>query len=254
MRAASRRAAPPRKPPGRAGERSAKVLAPCCERPEPPRLVTARMPEPAGPEYLPEFHGASSSSRSRLLSILPSPLNGLPCPQFPTALRSGGCKPPCTPRHATRPCGTVRFKAAARRLRRCPTGSLEPASPARHADDAPPRWRGEWLGHSPRVLESPLKAWRYFAASGRGDDADVMRTGVRGPASSGPSILLPAPPFAVPPCDEHTTAARASSQETAQAARGGLAHYRRSHLSALAPYVTKRRDCHFSLETRAVPL
>jgi hypothetical protein len=64
----------------------------------------------------------------------------------PTARSSGCNKPPCTPRHATRPCGPVRFKAAARRLRRCPLGSLEPASPARHAHDAPPRWRGEWLG------------------------------------------------------------------------------------------------------------
>lgn len=71
-----------------------------------------------------------------------------------TVLRSGGRKPPCTPRHAMRPCGPVRFKAAARRQGRCPSGSLEPASPARLADDALPAAAGNGWGHPPRGLQA----------------------------------------------------------------------------------------------------
>jgi hypothetical protein len=82
--------------------------------------------------------------------------------------RLRGLQAPLHPRHATQPCGTVRFKAAARRLRRCPSGSLEPASPARLADAAPPRWRGEWLGPFTSISGESLEGLAALRSGWRG--------------------------------------------------------------------------------------
>ena len=134
------------------------------------------------------------------------------CPFGYTAWLTG-LQAPLHPRHATRPCGPVRFKAATRRLGRCPSGSLEPANPARHAHDALPRWRGEWLGHSPRAAWSFPGELESLVANGGVDDAEGVP-------------ILPTARAAAPLAGfQHAPTEAAPSQRVSEVAQVRSKHY-----------------------------
>lgn len=69
-----------------------------------------------------------------------------------TCLETGPLAPLDSQRGHAGPSGS---RPLTRRLRRCPSGSLEPASPRTARGRRTPRCRGEWLGHSPRALLPP---------------------------------------------------------------------------------------------------